>query len=267
MNSGTIIDKERVRSSFSRQAPVYEQKALLQKDVAEKLISVLSSQICSNSSGISALDIGIGTGFATRMLSAEFPGIRSFGCDIAHGMLLEARDAGAVLAEADAENLPYKDESFDLAFSSLALQWTDLNSSMKEVFRILRAPGRICFSTFGERTLKELSDSYNSALALLNIDKAANTMKFESPLRIRTLMDAVGFRDVTIESDEVKSHYNSPEVLLRSLKTIGAGNPSKEFHPSRRLLQETYRIYRERYGDEDGISATFEIVYASGGKK
>lgn len=267
MNLEVTIDKGRVRRSFSRQAPVYEENALLQKDVAERLVSLISSPFTIHHPPITVLDIGIGTGLAARQFLSKFPNANAFGCDIAWGMLKEAGKTGTVLAEADAEHLPYKDGTFDLAFSSLALQWTNLRNSMSEAFRILRPDGRFYFSTFGERTLAELSDSYNSALELLNIGKTAKTMKFESPQQIKTLMGTVGFKNVRIESDEIKCNYNSPEALLRSLKAIGAGNPSREFHPSRVLLQETYRIYIERYGDEEGIHATFEVVYALGVKE
>lgn len=267
MNLDVMVDKNRVKTSFSRQAPVYEENAPLQKEVAERLVSLISSPFTVHHSPFIVLDIGIGTGFATKEFVARFPGTNVFGCDIAWGMLKEAGKTGAVLAEADAEHLPYKDKTFDLAFSSLALQWTSLDDSLSEAFRVLRPDGRFYFSTFGEKTLRELADSYNSALSSLKIGKAAKTMKFESPQRIKTIMEAAGFKDVRIESDNIKCNYISPEALLRSLKAIGAGNPSKEFHPSRFLLQETFRIYRERYGAEGGISATFEVVYVSGGKE
>lgn len=260
------IDKSRVRQSFSRQAPVYEDNAPLQKEVAEKLISLVSPRFTIHDSRLTALDIGIGTGFASKEVSKRFPRAIIFGCDIAYGMLKEADKTGAILTEADAEHLPYISNTFDLAFSSLAFQWTNLRDSINEAFRVLRPHGRIYFSTFGEKTLMELADSYSAALGLLDTGKATGTMKFEASERIKTIMESTGFKDVEVKTDLTTYSYPSPQALLRSLKAIGAGNPSREFHPSRTLLHETFRVYKEKYGNEDAIPATFEIVYAQGAK-
>jgi len=267
MNLEAIIDKSRIRQAFSRQAHVYEENAPMQKEVAEKLISLIPLQLRTPNSELRTLDIGIGTGFASKEFSKRFPIAGVFGCDISYGMLKEADKTGAILAEADAEHLPYKGDTFDLAFSSLAFQWTNLRDSINEAFRVLRPHGRIYFSTFGEKTLRELADSYNSALGLLNTGKAAGTMKFESSQRIKTVMESAGFKDVEVKIEFINDSYSTPEALLRSLKAIGAGNPSREFHPSRTLLHETFRIYREKYGNEDGISAIFEVVYVWGVKR
>ncbi len=264
MNLEVSIDKSRVRQAFSRQAHVYEENAPLQKEVAKQLISAI--RLTSHISRLTALDIGIGTGFASKEFSKMFPNAGVFGCDISYGMLKEADKTGAILTEADAEHLPYKGDTFDLAFSSLAFQWTSLRDSINEAFRVLRPHGRFYFSTFGEKTLGELADSYNTALGLLNTGKSGGTMKFESSQRIKAIMESTGFKDVEVKTDFINENYSSPEALLRSLKSIGAGNPSREFHPSRNLLHETFRIYRERYGNEDGVSATFEILYVQGAK-
>ncbi len=281
MNLELIIDKNRVRQAFSRQAPLYEENASLQKDVAQRLISLicLTPHACPESrsflrqaqderhrrgSRLTAIDIGIGTGFATKEFLSRFPKTSIFGCDIAWGMLKEAGMTGAVLAEADAEHLPYKDETFDYAFSSLALQWTNLHNSVNESFRILKPDGMFYFSTFGGKTLLELADSYSSAWRSMGIQEMPKTMRFESSQNVKTLLESAGFKVVMVKTDLIKSYYQSPEALLRSLKAIGAGNPSKEFQPSRTLLNNTFRIYKDRYGDKDGIAATFEVVYASG---
>lgn len=266
MNLERSIDKSRVRQAFSRQAQVYEKKASLQKEVAKKLVSLVSPRSTIHDSRFMVLDIGIGTGFATREFLTRFPDAGIFGCDIADGMLTEADKTGATLTGADAEELPFKNNTFDMIFSSLAFQWTNLYDSINEAFRVLRPQGRFYFSTFGERTLGELADSYTSALRMMNGGRAAGTMKFEASGKIMNVMESAGFKDIKVETDIISDSYPTPEALLRSLKDIGAGNPSREFHPSRTLLNETFKVYREKYGKEGSISATFEIVYAQGVK-
>src|SRR4030066_1552959 len=216
MNLEAIIDKSRVRQAFSRQAHVYEENAPMQKAVAQRLISDI--RVTSHVSRLTALDIGIGAGVASKEFSKRFPNAGIFGCDISYGMLKEADKTGAILSEADAEHLPYKSDTFDLVFSSLAFQWTNLPDSINEAFRVLRPRGRIYFSTFGEKTLRKLAYSYNSALGLLDTGKAAGTMKFEASLRIKTIMESTGFKDVEVKTDFINDSYSTPEALLRSLK-------------------------------------------------
>lgn len=272
MNLEAVIDKNRVRRAFSRQAPVYEENAPLQKEVARRLISMIPSRythpLPQGEVGAEGrvLDIGIGTGFAIREFLSRSPKAGAFGCDISLGMLTEAKKAGAVLAGADVESLPYKENVFDLIFSSLAFQWTDLGRALMETARIIKPNGNLYFATFGDKTLKELAYSFNAACCSVGIEGMPKTMKFESPQRVKALMEAAGFKDMEVKTELIKNSYRSPEALLRSLKTIGAGNPSRNFHPSRTLLQEAFRIYEERYGGEDGIPATFELVYAQGTK-
>lgn len=265
MNLEATVNKSRVKRAFSRQAPVYEENASLQTEVAHKLVSFISEPKTPNS-GLRTLDIGIGTGLATKAFTKKFPQAGTFGCDIAWGMLKEASRTGLVLAEADAESLPYKDDTFDIAFSNLAFQWTNLEHSLAEALRVIRPDGRMYFSTFGSETLRELADSYSSAWRSLNIKGIPKIMRFESPHKIKTIMESLGFMDVMLRTDLIKRHYHTPKVLLRSLKVIGAGNPSKDFHPPRTLLQETFRIYKDRYGDKEGVTATFEVVYGGGVK-
>ncbi|MEK7850860.1 MAG: methyltransferase domain-containing protein, partial [Deltaproteobacteria bacterium] len=271
MNLELVIDKNRVKQAFSRQAPLYEENAPLQKEVAKRLISLIALSLIPLGQArrpfhrdMTTLDIAIGTGLATKEFLSRFPKAGAFGCDIAWGMLKEAGMIGTVLVEADAEHLPYKNETFDLAFSSLAFQWTNLNNSVNEAFRVLKPDGMFYFSTFGEKTLGELIDSYSSAWHSMGMEVIPKTMEFESPQRVKTIMESAGFKDVEVKTDPISNSYRSPEALLRSLKTIGAGNPSKELHPSRTLLQKAFRIYEERYGSEKGVSATFEVVYAWG---
>lgn len=260
------IDKDRIKKAFSRQAPLYEENAPLQKEVAVKLISILSPSASRLSPAPRVLDLGIGTGFAAKEFALRFPKAGIFGCDIAWGMLAEAKKTRAQLTGADVESLPYKDSAFELVFSSLAFQWTDLNRSLTEAGRILKPHGNLYFATFGEKTLKELIDSYASAWQSMGMEGIPNTMKFESPQRIKTLMEISGFKNVGVKTDPMINRYQSPEALLRSLKAIGAGSPSKELHPSRALLEETFRIYEGGYGTKEGIPATFEVVYAWGAK-
>ena len=100
-----------------------------------------------------ALEIGAGTGyFGLNLLQVGF--VNRLTCaDISPGMLaaLSANAANLELdvdtAVADAESLPFADESFDLILGHAVLHHLpDLDQAFREMHRVLRPGGRIVFA-------------------------------------------------------------------------------------------------------------------------
>lgn len=97
---------------------------------------------------LDALDAGCGTGFLCLELAAR--GHRVTGVDFAPAMIAEARrkaterGASIRLEEADAEQLPFPDASFDLVMSRHLL-WTlpHPEAAIDEWVRVLRPDGRL----------------------------------------------------------------------------------------------------------------------------
>ncbi len=109
-----------------------------------------------------SLEIGAGTGyFSLNLLQAGV--VREPTCtDISPGMVSTLADNAARLglnvraARADAESLPFGDESFDLVLGHAVLHHLpDLRRAFSEFHRVLRPSGRIVFagepSRFGDR--------------------------------------------------------------------------------------------------------------------
>jgi malonyl-CoA O-methyltransferase len=67
---------------------------------------------------------------------------------------------------------------------------------------------------------------------------------------------------------EVENHPDVPH-LLRSIRRIGAGNANPESGRSlseRRVMMTMMDEYQGMFGTEDGISATYEVIYGVGRK-
>jgi ubiquinone/menaquinone biosynthesis C-methylase UbiE len=106
-----------------------------------------------------ALELGCGTGFF--LLNLRQAGVLEYGhvTDLSPGMVeVAVRNARSLGFEvegrvADAESLPYDDESFDLVVGHAVLHHIpDLDLAMREVLRVLKPGGRFVFA--GEPTSK-----------------------------------------------------------------------------------------------------------------
>jgi len=261
-----IIDKERVKRAFSRQAPFYDQNALLQKEAAGRLDFMLS---LVEPEPDDVLDIGSGTGFLTSLALKRWDKAKINCCDVAHGMNVVAADKLDLervnLLTGDAESLPYKERSFNAVISNLAYQWINsFSGAFKEAGRVLKKDGQLIFSTFGRRSLQELREAYSEAFEEIKGDEPAHFHLFPAIHQLGDGISKLGFEDVTVNADRIKEVYNSPMKLLENLKNIGAGNAMGSDDKGlgrRKILKRMEEIYRERFSHGEGIYATFEILF------
>ena len=84
-----MLDKNEISRNFSSSAVRYDEHSALQREMADDLLSLLTTKPLINPSAI--LDIGCGTGYLTRKLAELFPAARVEGIDIAKGMIDEAQ--------------------------------------------------------------------------------------------------------------------------------------------------------------------------------
>ncbi|MGI8879028.1 MAG: class I SAM-dependent methyltransferase [Jatrophihabitans sp.] len=103
--------------------------------------------------GERALEVGCGSAMCSRWLIAH--GVRSVGLDVSAGMLRHAvagarqTELDVPLVQADAQCLPFQDDSFDLAYTAFgAVPFVaDSAGVMREVARVLRPGARWVFAT------------------------------------------------------------------------------------------------------------------------
>jgi len=264
------INTAQVGRAFGKSAGTYDAHAVLQREVADRLLGHLDF---SKIKPQRVLDIGCGTGYLTRLLRKRYKRAHLTAVDIAHGMVLAAQDkhprrmpwkARTSFALGDAVNLPFADASFDLVCSSLAMQWvSEPQRMLSEMRRVLAPGGLMVFSTFGRRTLGELRQS----LAEFSREHAGLVLPFPDVTSLGdALMDLALELPVT-DTDLFTLTYPDPMALIRELKGLGASSSGIRNRPSglygRRLLRHLDRHYATQHRTEDGrIRATFEVLYA-----
>jgi SAM-dependent methyltransferase len=105
--------------------------------------------------GEAVLDLATGTGWGSRIIAQRFPGTRITGADIADQMLDYARGAARALQlpieylHADAEKLPFADQSFDKVISTFGVMFVSKpEQAAHELARILKKGGQLVLTTW-----------------------------------------------------------------------------------------------------------------------
>ncbi len=250
-----------MRKSFNRCADDYDRLAALQAEVLSRLLERLDWVRLKPER---ILDLGCGTGPAIPSLRKRYPGSRVIALDLAERMLAQARKRYGLmqrkwLIHADFEALPLKDDSIDLLFSSLALQWSnDLPAVLRECRRVGREGGLLQFTTFGVDTLKELRAAWAA------VDDRPHVHDFLDLHDIGDMMIGAGLREPVVDVETITLEYRQFTDLLRDLKGIGATNADVGrgrglFTPGR--LRALEAAYREQGYADGRYRASYEVVY------
>ena len=114
----------------------YERNGAFVHGLASGVVEWLNAQM-----GEFILDLGCGDGQLTQRLAAT--GAHVLGVDASPEMVSAARERGIETEHANAESLPFHDETFDAVFSNAVLHWVRNHDAMlAQVHRVLKPGGR-----------------------------------------------------------------------------------------------------------------------------
>lgn len=214
-----VAFKDDIARDFGVASATYEQASRLQRLTGNAMLQTLVAGPALSSQH-RILDLGCGTGWFTRRLKEFWPDCQLAGVDLSPGMIRQARQQTAAdvhWLQADAESLPLPDQSFDIIFSNLMIQWCDHPEQvLRECRRLLRPGGRLVVSTLLEGTLRELKQAWQMADPGIE-----HVNRFTSGGHIRQLVDAA-LPGAELETRTIELPYRSPLELARELKHLGA---------------------------------------------
>jgi len=268
MNSEQFLDKRLLRYAFERASGSYDQAAVLQREISNRMLSRLE-YIKYQPDAI--LDAGSGTGYGSQQLLKRYPSKPVIAMDIAQSMLLQARPnlnwwqrllsmpQHSHYVCADVEQIPLKSESVGLIWSNLALQWcNDLEHTFAEMHRILRPDGLLMFSTFGPDTLKELRESF------AQVDAFDHVNHFTDMHDVGDLLVHNGFSVPVMDMEYITMTYPDVVSIMRDLKAIGAHSVMRGRRPPGLMGKKTWNqvlASYERFRVDGKLPVTFEVVY------
>ncbi len=261
----SLFDHRRLRHNFGRAASGYAEVAVLQRECESRLLEQLD--VLEEKKPTRVLDVGSGPGRASGIMKGRWPKAEVVALDIALPMLRQVRantrfwrPVQRVCAEAS--HLPLADQSVDLVFSNLCLQWVpDLPVALAEFRRVLRVDGLLLFSTFGPDTLVELREAYLQAG-----ERQPPLSPFAAIQQVGDALIAAGFRNPVLSREPFTLSYPDVMTLLRELRAIGAGDarvqrPRGLGGKSRReRMIAAYETQRR----EGRLPSTWEVISAMG---
>ncbi len=194
--------------------------------------------------GLRVLEIGCGVG--TDGLQFARAGAIYTGIDLTEAAVELARknfeSAGArgQFRVADAENLEFADESFDIVYSHGVLHHTpDIEAAVREVHRVLTPGGRAIVMLYHR-------GSYNYRIGIRVLRRAgAGLLRSEGGIKIVNRLTGEpleSLREHAASLRNANGQFSSAELLNQS--TDGAGNPLARVY-SRREARELFKNFRK----------------------
>ena len=264
-----FLDTRQVRRAFDRASATFDANAAVHSELRSRLLERLD--VVRLQPNV-VLDLGAGTGHATRALQNRYRDAYVVAADISLGMLREAKRQQRFLKRfgrvaSDAHTLGFKSASVDLVFSNLMLQWcSDPDRVFAEIARIMRPGGLLTFTALGPDSLREVRAAWASAASV-------HVHRFVDMHDLGDALMRAGFAEPVMDTERLTVTYRDLDTLLTELKGTGSTNRA---HGRLRGVgsAKRHRAAIEKYESmrEDSVlPVTLEIVYghawASAGRR
>lgn len=244
------LDKERVTRCFRRSLPTYDDAAVVQTSLAERLLHAVD--ILPDTAFRRVLEIGCCTGGLSERLCAEKPvktlylnDLVSDFEEVALKRLAMFKTPQFVSFFGDIESLALPAD-LSLVISGATFQWlSDLPVFLARLGRELDSGACLAFSMFGPGTLEEFS-------SLTSIK-----------LHYHTDKDILLFleRDFIVESfgsHEDQLFFSTVREILNHIRATGVGGVSEY-----QWTRESLKMFEENYMTEFGTDKGLPVSYSS----
>lgn len=207
-------DKNEVAQRFRRSLATYDENALIQKKVSERLVELLQSTAGVGFSRV--LEVGCCTGVLTELLCSRFPVTTLFLNDLVPELCAAAGERArrysptveTIAGDIEEVALP---EDLDLIVSSSTLQWlSDYPAILRKFSAALADRSYLVFSLFGDGTLREIQQLTGRGLRYLALEQILAHLESRFDL-------------LALETREDRLLLPGPREVLRHLQATGVG--------------------------------------------
>jgi malonyl-CoA O-methyltransferase len=260
-NTLITLNRNAIVRAFSRAAARYAEHAFLQREVESRLLDRLHA-LAPKAQRI--LDLGAGDGHGTVKLRKLYPKADIIALDLSAAMCAATAKKASWwrphrVVRGDFSSLPFAAGSFDLIYSSLALQWAPaLDGVIAQLRLALRADGLLLFTTLGPDTLIELRSAW------AQVDQAPHVHVFLDQHDIGDALLRAGLKDPVMDMERITLTYSDARKLMRDIKGIGAhnANTQRERGLTGKARFNAMLAAYERFRRDGVLPATYEVIYA-----
>lgn len=213
------INTKSIKSHFEKSMDKYNENAIVQMDLAEKLMQETAK---INNSFDTILELGCGTGILTQKINEEIKYNTYYANDLVEKskIFIEKILPDYTFIHGNAQKIK-PPKKVDLIISNAMFQWfSKLDETVKSYKNVLNDNGILAFSTFGTENFCEIRDISGLTLNYLNKDEILNilkpdfeilyseeythTLEFENPLALLAHMKNTGVNSLTSKTWTVK---------------------------------------------------------------
>ena len=249
-----------IRRSFDKTARTYDAAAVVPAEIRNRLLERLD--IVKLQPQV-VLDLGAGTGHASKALKHRYRSAEVIALDLSPAMLIEADQRQSWLRRfhrvtADAHRLPLRHASVEMVFSNLLLEWChDPDTVFQEIRRVLKPGGLLTFATLGPDTLRELREGWRK------VDTYTHVHRFIDMHDLGDALVRAGFAEPVMDTERLKVTYPDLDALLRELSASGSSNVAQG---RARGLTTKWRLAAVRQAmvptlQQGALPVSVEVVY------
>ncbi len=255
--AGAGVDKQAVARSFSQAASRYGETAQVQRRIAQNLCDLMAPHLAEQGASGVVVDLGSGSGPLLPALSELAEPDCLIPLDLAQGMLSAIPVSQRIHPiAADFDALPLADNSVDLVFSSMSMQWSNYPERLiKDMQRVIKPNGLLVFNSLLEGSVKELNAAWET------IDGKQHGLGYPSYEFWSKCANDFG-ECMAIEDKTEVQHFEEIADLLASVRSIGASdhrmNRRKSF-----LGKASYELFKEALAStaRDSSSGKYALSY------
>lgn len=247
------IHHRKIARSFGSASSSYDTSARLQRYTGKHLMPYLPDD-----PSLITVDLGAGTGFFTNVLASHFDTV--IGVDISKNMVQYAsskRDNVSHWVAGNATALPFLDDSIDVIFSNLMIQWCQpLQPAVREILRVLKPGGVFVFSTLLDGTLYELKSSW------AQVDEDKHVIDFLTENALMHAMSTPDSEIIQFHSQDIVLEYENVLHLAHELKGLGASqvpNKVSKGLAGKGKWQKMIAAYQDFLEPNDIYPATYKV--------
>jgi SAM-dependent methyltransferase len=166
-----LDDPKLVRAEYADESR-FEQRASAWQNITGPDPRALALAAVAEARPERVLEVGCGPGWASEWIQEEL-GAEVVAVDQSERMVALARERGVEARVGDVQELPFEDESFDVALAAWMLYHVaDLDRGLAELARVLRPGGRLVAVTNASDNLPELSSLLGAERPPLSFNSA-----------------------------------------------------------------------------------------------